>query len=71
MDTLVWIGALVSLAGVGGLVWCALLVMRARRAGLPDAELRARLERLVALNLGALLVSAVGLMLVVVGILLG
>ncbi len=71
MGNLVWIGALVALGGVAGLVWCVLLVLRARRAGLSDAELRARLQRVVAYNLGALLVSALGLMLVVLGILLG
>jgi hypothetical protein len=71
MEGLIWAGAAVSLAGVGGLVWCILLALRARRAGLPDAELRVRLQRVVALNLGALFLSAIGLMMVVVGILLG
>lgn len=64
-------GAVVTLAGVAGLVWCIVLVLRARRAGLAEAEMRARLQQLVALNLAALGVSALGLMLVVVGILLG
>lgn len=71
MDQLVWAGAAVTLSGVGVLVWCILAVARARRAGLDEAALRARLQRLVAVNLGALLLSAVGLMLVVVGILPG
>ncbi len=71
MDSLIWIGAAVSLAGVGGLLWCIVLVARARRAGLSDEALRERLQTVVPLNLGALLLSAIGLMLVVVGILLG
>lgn len=71
MESLVWIGSAVALAGVAGLLWCVALVLRARRAGLPDAELRARLQRVVVLNLGALGVSALGLMLVVLGIMLG
>lgn len=71
MDGLIWTGAAVTLAGLGGLVWCILKVAAARRSGLPDAELRARLQRVVALNLGALLLSAIGLMMVVAGILLG
>ncbi len=71
MDGLIWAGAAVTLLGLAGLVWCIVRVAAARRAGLPDAELRARLQRVVALNLAALLVSALGLMLVVVGIVLG
>jgi hypothetical protein len=71
MDILIWAGTAVTVAGLAGLVGCILAVARARRAGLPDDELRARLARIVAWNLGALLLSAIGLMLVVVGILLG
>ncbi|AZQ67432.1 hypothetical protein EF888_09990 [Silicimonas algicola] len=71
MELLVWIGAAVTLAGLAGLVWCIVLVTRARNAGLDDAALKARLQRVVALNLGALLLSALGLMLVILGIILG
>lgn len=71
MEALVWIGAAVSLCGIAGLAWCIAAVLRARRAGLDDAALRARLQRIVAWNFGALAVSALGLMLVVVGIFLG
>lgn len=46
-------------------------VRGAKRAGLPDAELRRRLQSAVALNLGALLLSALGLTMVVTGLLLG
>ena len=70
MEILVWIGAGLTLVGLLGLVWCIVLTIRARRAGLPDDELRARLQRVVALNLGALAVSALGLMAVIVGIFL-
>ncbi|MGP3696154.1 hypothetical protein [Rhodobacter sp. NSM] len=71
MEWMIWIGAAISLAGVGGLAWCIWLAMSARRAQLPDAEMRARLQRVVALNLAALGISAIGLMCVVAGILLG
>lgn len=70
MDWLIWAGAAVTLLGLATLVWCIVKVAAARRAGLSDADLRARLQRVVVLNFAALLVSAVGLMLVVVGILL-
>ncbi len=70
MQALIWVGAALSLAGVGGLIYCIALALRARRAGLPDADLRARLQRVVTINMAALGVSALGLMLVVAGILL-
>ncbi|HSF63228.1 MAG TPA: hypothetical protein VLA78_02500 [Paracoccaceae bacterium] len=71
MEYLIWIGAAIALAGVAGLVWCIVLALRARRAGLSDDALRARLQHVVVLNMGALGVSALGLMCVVAGILLG
>ena len=70
MEILVWAGAAVTLLGVGGLVWCIVAVTRARRAGLEDDALKARLQKVVALNLGALFVSAIGLIMVIVGIFL-
>lgn len=70
MQALIWIGALVTLAGLVGLIWCILKVQRARKKGLDDESLKAEFQKVVALNLGALLLSAFGLMMVVVGILL-
>ncbi|MEM1352222.1 MAG: hypothetical protein AAGF27_07745 [Pseudomonadota bacterium] len=69
-DFLIWSGALVSLGGLCGLVWCILYIARARRAKLPDDVLRERLQRAVPLNLGALFLSVIGLMLVILGIFL-
>lgn len=71
MEMLIPIGAVVTLLGVAGLMWCVLLVRKAKAEGLDDAAMRARLQRVVALNMGALFLSAIGLMMVVVGILLG
>ena len=71
MDALIWTGAVVTLLGLAGLVRCILLALRLRRRPPPEAELRAALQRLVPLNLGAFLLSALGLMLVVTGVLLG
>lgn len=70
MTALIWGGAALSLLGVVGLFWCILFVLRLRRAGLDDATLRARMQKAVMLNFGALAVSTLGLMLVVVGIFL-
>lgn len=71
MDILIWSGAGVSLVGVLGLMWCILQAMQAKRANLPDDQMRARLQRIVFWNMGALFVSAIGLMMVVTGIMLG
>ena len=70
MDWLIWSGAAVSVLGLAGLIWCILIVVRARRAKLEDEEMRARLAVVLPLNLGALFLSVIGLMMVVVGILL-
>lgn len=70
VEILIWIGAALTLCGVAGLIWCIVLAARARRAQLSDDVLRARLQRVVTLNVAALGVSAVGLMSVVAGIML-
>jgi len=71
MDTLVWIGAAISLVGLCGLVYCILRVLKAKRSGLDDEALRAAVAKVVPLNLGALFLSVIGLMIVIVGIFLG
>jgi uncharacterized membrane protein len=70
MDWLIWIGAAVSLGGVAGLLRCIQLALRARKSGLDNTAMRARLQQIVTFNLAALGVSALGLMLVVTGIIL-
>jgi hypothetical protein len=70
MAALIWIGAALTLAGLAGLGWCILVAARAKREGLEGAAMEARLRGLVALNLGALAVSAIGLMTVVLGVFL-
>ena len=71
METLVWIGAGLTALGLLGVIWSIVLVARARRAGLEDAALRARLQRVLPVNIGSLFVSFLGLMIVVVGVILG
>ena len=71
MGWLIWVGSAATVAGLGGILWCVWVVIRARRAGLDEAALRARLQSVVAVNMGALGVSALGLAMVVAGILLG
>lgn len=71
LEWLVWSGAGVSVIGLLGLVWCIMKVRRAKRANLDDDAMRATLQSVIPVNLGALFLSVIGLMMVVVGILLG
>jgi len=70
MAAFVYVGTALAVAGMLGLAYCIWAAVSAKRAGLPDAELRARLQRIVVINMGSLLVSALGLMAVVLGIFL-
>jgi hypothetical protein len=70
MGILIWGGVVVSLLGVAGLGWCVVKALRLRKSGLPDAQMRAGLQKIVAYNMGALGLSALGLMMVVMGIIL-
>lgn len=70
MQALIWAGAALTLVGLAGLGYCVFRAVRARRAGLDDAEMRAELQRVVAINMGAMGLSALGLAMVVSGILL-
>lgn len=71
MEYLIWAGAVVSLLGMLGIFYCIFLALKAKRAGLPEDAMRARLQQVVVLNMAALLFSMVGLMMVVAGIILG
>ncbi|RJE81875.1 hypothetical protein D3P04_22700 [Paracoccus onubensis] len=68
---LVWGGAVLTLLGLVALFWCIVTVFRLRRAAPEPEEFRARMQRVVAVNTGALMLSAIGLMCVVLGIILG
>lgn len=69
-DILIWGGALISLAGLIGLVWCIFFVARAKRARLDDAAMKQKLQRALPINLASLFLSVIGLMLVILGIFL-
>ena len=71
MEIVVWSGAALSALGIVGIIYSIVAVTRAKRANLPDVELRARISRILPVNLGALFVSMIGLMTVIVGVMLG
>ena len=70
MDWLIIIGTLIACVGLAGLVISAFRVIRARRAGLEDDALKAAVHGAMMLNMAAFLLSALGLMIVVVGVIL-
>ncbi|TNF20705.1 MAG: hypothetical protein EP318_10005 [Rhodobacteraceae bacterium] len=71
MEWLIWSGAAVSVLGLAGLVWCIVTVARARKAALPDEEMRAVMQKVLPRNLAALFLSVIGLMMVILGISFG
>lgn len=70
-EVIIWAGAAISLLGLVGLIWCIVKVSRAKRAKLSDEAMRDVLKSALPLNLGALFLSVIGLMMVIVGIFLG
>jgi len=68
MEWLIILGVILSLIGLAGLLASAFNVMKAKREGLEDSELRARVQKALTLNMGALALSVIGLMCVVLGV---
>lgn len=71
MEVIIWIGALLSALGLCGIIYSIIAVAKAKRAGLEDDVLRARISKVLPINLIALFISMIGLMAVIVGVLLG
>ncbi|MFB1025704.1 MAG: hypothetical protein QMC33_10355 [Octadecabacter sp.] len=70
MDLLIPIGAVISVIGIVGIAVSIMQVRRAKRMAANDDELRAKIQAVLPLNLGAFLVSVIGLMCVVIGVIL-
>ena len=71
MEWMIWIGAAISTIGLVGIVYSIVAVTAAKRADMDDDALRAKLSSILPINIGSLLFSILGLMMVVTGILLG
>ena len=67
---LIWIGAALSILGMIGIVASIVMVARAKKAKLEDGEMRARIFKILPINMGALFVSMIGLMMVIISIVL-
>ena len=61
---------MLSILGLVGLFWCIKTVLKAKKLATSDEELRSSLQKVVPLNMAALFLSAIGLMLVILGIML-
>lgn len=70
-ELIVWAGAAISITGLMGLIWSIIRVARARRTVTDDDALRAEIQKALPINLGALFLSVIGLMMVMLGIYLG
>jgi hypothetical protein len=70
MEILIWIGSILSILGLIGLLWCIKTVIKAKKLADSDEELRTSLQKVVPLNMASLFLSAIGLMLVILGIML-
>ncbi len=70
MNWFILLGIILTLLGLTGLAYIILRAFQARRKGLHGVEMQAVLKKLLPLNVGALLVSTLGLMCVIVGIFL-
>lgn len=70
MSLIIPAGIALTLLGLVGIVWSIVAVARARRAKLDETAFKARLASILPINLGALLLSMMGLGLVIVGLIL-
>jgi hypothetical protein len=71
MQYLIWAGTALTLGGIVLLGWCVYLATKVRRnTALDEAAARAALTPVLYWNMGALLLSFLGLMLVLVGVIL-
>jgi hypothetical protein len=64
------VGICVTLLGMIGLIYCMVQAFRAKKAGITGDELTDKLKGLVAVNLAAFFLSAIGLMIIVFSVIL-
>lgn len=70
MQVVAWIGGIMSVLGLAGVLWCIRKALWLRRAQLDDTAARAHLNRLIAGHMAAIGTAFLGLGLLVVGVLL-
>ena len=70
MAAMIWIGVVLSVGGLAGVIWCIRKAMWIKRAQLDDDAARSEISRLVFVHMGAIGAAFLGLGLMVAGILL-
>ncbi len=70
MELLVIAGAIVALLGLFGLAYCIWKSILIKRSGADLKTITPQLQKLIAINFASVGLSALGLMMVVIGILL-
>ena len=70
MNWLIIPGVIVTCIGLGLLLYTMAWIWRVKKQGVSDTEMKAQLQAAIAWNLGAMGCSAIGLMMVVLGVLL-
>lgn len=70
MNVFLWIGTVMTLAGLAGLVWCIRKAAWLKRADVTNEEATAELRRLVPANVAAVGIAFMGLAVLVVGLVL-
>lgn len=68
MQYLIWIGTVISVIGLAGIIMSIVRVSKAKKAKLSDEDMRERISKILPLNLGSLFLSVIGLMMVILGI---
>tara|TARA_B110000483_G_C18054489_1_gene487882 strand:- start:483 stop:695 length:213 start_codon:yes stop_codon:yes gene_type:complete len=70
MDWLIIPGVIVTCIGLGLLIYTIARIWRAKKQDVSEEEMKAQLQAAIAWNLTAMGCSAIGLMIVVLGVLL-
>ena len=70
MDWLIIPGVIVTCIGLGLLIYTIARIWRAKKQNVSEEEMKAHLQSAIAWNLAAMSCSAIGLMIVVLGVLL-
>ena len=67
MSAMVWVGAVLMLAGVVWLVVCIVTVRRIQRGQLTEADRTRQMQRVIVWNYGALSLAGFGAIVLIVG----
>lgn len=71
MEWLVYGGACLSAVGLAGIVWSIFAVAQAKRNSDDGEALRTRMQSILPINIGAFMLSILGLGAVTIGLILG